>query len=103
MSVSKFTPGPWHIIETRSMRGKEQNDFLLANKTPHVHGVLSGPMSNGDLSLITAAPDLIEALCAVTEALECRLEELGLDPSDSPDILQSRKAIAKALQLEEEI
>ena len=60
--MSKSTPGPWHIIEVQSALNKDQPTYLLANKTPHVHGVMTGPMSDADLKLIVNAPDMFEIL-----------------------------------------
>lgn len=69
MKQTKHTPGPWHIIETASTRNKGQSDYLLANKSPFCHGVMTGPMSDADLSLIQTAPDLLECLEHMVQVL----------------------------------
>lgn len=58
----KYTKGPWHVIETNNMRDKKQKAYLLANPTPHIHGYIDGAMSDADLRLIVAAPEMLEAI-----------------------------------------
>jgi len=93
MKNSGHTPGPWHIIEVASVRNQSQSDYLLANKTPHIHGVLAGPMSDSDLALISAAPEMLAAL-------EAALDTIGIDSVGpmSNHLLTVRKQVLIAIK-----
>ena len=96
-----FTPGPWRA-DTIYAKGSEPP----LNWRHEVTRVVMGP--HGDIAylynwndketeatanLISAAPDLLEALMLVTD----KLERVGDSRKDESVINHARKAIAKAL------
>lgn len=58
MNNPKHTKGPWHFIETGPIRKGGPKASLLANASPHIHGVCEG-ISDADARLIAAAPELL--------------------------------------------
>lgn len=58
---AKHTPGPWHFIDTGPIRASGPTASLLANPSPHIHGVCEG-ISDADARLIAAAPELLIAV-----------------------------------------
>lgn len=89
-----YTKGPWHIIETNSIKNKDQKDYLLANSTPYIHGYFLGTMKNEDLALIAAAPDLFEAAQKVVNML------VEQNQSCNAEVLMLENALSKARGLE---
>ena len=75
-SKMKHTKGPWHLIETTNLRDKTKSSYYLANKTPHVHGMIDGVTNEADLALIAAAPEMLEALELVCENIHLSFDEL---------------------------
>lgn len=67
MSNPKHTKGPWHFIETGPIRKGGPKASLLANPSPHIHGVCEG-VSDADARLIAAAPELLSLLERVIKA-----------------------------------
>lgn len=60
MNERKWTPGPWWINGTKSIRGPEGSYIANAN----------WKNGNHNAHLIAAAPDLYEALCALASYAE---------------------------------
>lgn len=58
MNNPKHTKGPWHFIETGPIRKGGPKASLLANASPHIHGVCEG-ISDADARLISASPELL--------------------------------------------
>lgn len=56
-----YTKSPWHTIEVSPMNEKRKSVNYLCNKSAHLHAIIEGA-SDDDLRLISAAPDLFEAL-----------------------------------------
>ena len=89
MSNSKHTPGPWHIIETGPIRQNGPTAYLLANPSPHVHGVMEG-VSDADCALIAAAPDMLEALEGIEIMIRSELNGgPRFTPSNSLEMIQA--------------
>jgi hypothetical protein len=89
MSETKFTPGPWRANRT-SVRALKRTvaDCEFADVSPlRVH-----PEDMANARLIAAAPDLYEALVAITDQMEL----VGDARKDAPFIETARAAIAKA-------
>jgi len=59
MNNPKHTKGPWHFIETGPIRKGGPKASLLANASPHIHGVCEG-ISDADARLIAASPEMFE-------------------------------------------
>lgn len=104
MSAAKHTPGPWQVHMSH-VYGSEPTSVMVAQ-------VLSAdPHHMADRCLIAAAPELLEALEAVTDSLEAELqarypvEAEGHSPypdmkrrfdRDMAEVAAARAAIAKA-------
>lgn len=67
MNNPKHTKGPWHFIETGPIRKGGPKASLLANPSPHIHGVCEG-VSDADARLISACPEMFEALEAICQS-----------------------------------
>ena len=84
---NKFTPGPWLY------RGKSNSVHESCSTHPFGHTIFvfddDAPLRDPDLSLILAAPDLLEALEAVMRA-----HDLGTHNFNAHDL--ATKAISKA-------
>ena len=100
MATSKHTPGPW---ETRGCI-IESTKFIVA--TAEIQPPSSAE-AVANARLIAAAPQLLEALIAVTDEAEAALRETwGDGPSsdlleDMPVFLRARAAIKAATQPKE--
>lgn len=96
--LNKFTPGPWVVSKDDS----EIEKFVVAARGTvcEVFESFTEDSVWGNAFLISAAPDLLEAL-EMAEAMLCRLEPIidrGEDDSISveSEILFARAAISKA-------
>lgn len=69
-----ITPAPWHLIEVQSMSVEKNNMTYLANKTPHIHAIITGGRPD-DLRLIQYAPELLESLEKIVESMLCLSSE----------------------------
>lgn len=79
---TKHTPGPWHLIETASMMKNGDVTIMLANKSPHIHGILYGVKNDADLRLIAAAPEMLEALELVIIKLDVNRDQKMIEVID---------------------
>lgn len=87
MKEFKGTPGPWY-------RGGIDNGKLSINAGKYFVALVDqGIAQKSNASLISAAPDLLEALQEVTGSLGVMV----MDPDSCPEILKARAAISKAL------
>ena len=92
--MSKHTPGPWHVVCHTSEDGRigPGDDWTVYGRnTTHAIAFEGGhnPHAEADARLISAAPDLLEALI--------RLMGKTSDLQDALDAAkQARAAIAKA-------
>ena len=93
---NKHTPAPWHLIETSSMVKNGDVTLMLANKSPHIHGVLYGVKNDADAYLIAAAPELLEALEYIFSCVTCNGDMKSEINLRGDDINIIAKAIAKA-------
>lgn len=85
-----YTPGPWHWVETEGY-GYEINDR-------EDNTIIATGLTKANARLITAAPDLLEAL----ESLEYEASQEDINTPLNIAILQARKAIAKAKEPQNE-
>ena len=95
MSAGTFTPGPWKVVQRSSNEmmcsfvGVVVGDDLIE---------MPGPQSNvgtANARLISAAPDLLEALIELVQEFDITLGNRG-NP-DTTEIRRARAAIAKAI------
>lgn len=94
LTMSKHTPGPWfrdqygHVYGTNPERPLA--DFL--GGTVIDHPVICTPKNSKDTNLITAAPELLDALLRVMRHIPDNAGGASL----SDDMHRAKKAIAKA-------
>jgi hypothetical protein len=108
MSEQKFTPGPWHVCFTRI--GKEVIYWHVADsKSRTLNAIACADEGRGkqfpssqlqaNAHLISAAPDLLEALQSLEKRFYACIE-LGLSAGEAFDSFYQeivREAISKAL------
>jgi hypothetical protein len=94
-----YTPGPWHVEMNRQYQYKVYGPSRNINKWPAAIATLGSPRNvdptetdigkqdRANANLISAAPDLLEALQAVIAVADRATDEFD----------RSRAAIAKAL------
>ena len=82
--MSKFTPGPWHVV----------NGVQIRNARDQIAKVWMMRSGEGtrNAHLIAAAPDLFREL----ERLVERVEAIVLPDQSTPDTSGAREALAKA-------
>lgn len=86
MNNSKHTPGPWFINNAKCL---DRNEWVIEIQSKS--DFVADTKNEANAHLITAAPDLLEALNA------CRTELMRLSPTASRDaIAAANTAIAKA-------
>ena len=113
--MSKHTPGPWHAVAREVLEdgsvypahiasdARESQVCLLespyiADLAQNEPGSLwdTSPRKEADARLLTAAPDLLEALSAMTALAEGPTG--GVSVADKREVIaQARAAIAKAV------
>ena len=92
--TTKWTPGPWRV--------DSRHVGLMIESDPHGPRALasiSTPIDDIDranAALIAAAPELYEALEALTKDEELILAAHGIEPSGNRLVKQARAALAKA-------
>ena len=96
---TKHTPGPWS--RAPYINSHAQSLTVVDVEGSEVATVRGwdgdGDHREADAHLIAAAPDLLEALRDVTDALAEHLSDLGRDhPEQAPRVQRARAAIAKA-------
>ena len=93
MSETKHTPGPWAVSigpprvapkKTRIIPG-DNRDFIIATAETGVYGPPKVGEDEANARLISAAPELLEALKAV-------ILDVSVPKSDHPWAIQQRKA-----------
>src|SRR4051794_13907572 len=90
----KFTPGPWHEKENGRFRAIcRQDGFVIAR-------VMSWPSDIEDARLIATAPDLYEALKAIAEREQERIDrDRRINPNgltEASILIIAKEALAKA-------
>jgi hypothetical protein len=89
MNAPKFTPGPWFAVPTARQQYQGQNiDMRVRSERDTIALVIETSAGDSNINLITAAPDLFNALFVLAAAAEAR----GI-PVDA-----ARAALAKAVQ-----
>jgi hypothetical protein len=91
--MTKHTPGPWEFDDKHSSGFPLLCLYAADNRNPF-HGSRSDDEQNANARLIAAAPELLEALRAITDQLE-RIGDTRYD-KDGQYIDAARAAIAKA-------
>ncbi len=93
MSATRHTPGPWTVITPKNARGQELPPKIIG-KAPNPIATLNlagDGRREANAALISAAPELLEALTAFVEAAE----EAGAPPHPH-HFAMAHAAIAKA-------
>jgi hypothetical protein len=88
--MSNHTPGPWH----RNIRANGKYPVIFAGRNHHVAQACQqkdGEETEANISLIAAAPDLLEALQWAVDQFED-----DLDPDHQAALAACHSAIAKA-------
>lgn len=86
--MRKHTPGPWHIEVHNKHTTIEARFFTITND-----------VSNNDAHLISAAPEMLEALKACEKMLHAMgiAAKINCEPwTRETELIQVRQAIAKA-------
>lgn len=96
---AQHTPGPWFALENdpkhfpghgyRVNRNKDGFAWDLAH-------ICNAPNGSANARLIAAAPELLDALQAMTEIAEMTIGWLPTPPNADGPLIQARAAIAKA-------
>lgn len=96
MSEAKHTPGPWQYLPE-----SPENCAAIVAKTAFVCEFFCGP-AEANARLIAAAPDLLDALVAIDNALRAAWSNGSLPDSVIPAELaqQCRAATAKATKVQ---
>jgi hypothetical protein len=92
MSEAKHTPGPWAAFSDEI--NDHTNIVSIADRTRLVLSLPGRHKSDPDVRLIAAAPELLEALELILEALEEAVELFGCP--DGTWIDMAKNAITKA-------
>lgn len=90
-TTPKFTKGPWHKYQITGAEGSTSWWISANSKSGWKDGTymaVSGPIGEGNASLIQAAPDLYEALVDMIDLVE--------NDISCPCVVKSLAAIAKA-------
>lgn len=95
--MSNYTKGPWHIGE-HSPCGTEEYYFDIYATCKNITTiVVDGDIVNkADAALIASAPDMLEALEALTVAYPIKTAELDKNIGEDILIISALEAIAKA-------
>ena len=78
--MSKHTPGPWaldggnHIVSMAALSGSVR---VAVIDTPDIHAAVDWPEAHANARLVSAAPDLLEALTALVGLARMRAAPLG--------------------------
>lgn len=102
--MPKHTPGPWRFGTLREIGGRAITCIYAdtpdspGGKTIVIRTGTEKQVNRANINLATAAPELLEALVAVTEAYERLLSDKGYDADTiaSGKAGKARAAIAKA-------
>ena len=93
--MSKHTPAPWHFgFKTIYACGEHGRTYPIA--TVFDHDLPDKSEAVGNAQLISAAPDLLEALIRLLPMAEDDALQYGGKPDCDDDITFARAAIAKA-------
>lgn len=92
MSEAKHTPGPWTAFSDEV--NDHTNVVSIADRTRLVLSLPGRHKSDPDVRLIAAAPELLEALELILEALEEAVELFGCP--DGTWVDKAKNAITKA-------
>ena len=97
MSKQNHTPGPWEHTGPGDIVGKEDNGYGLGYvDVCSVYLRTVRGRTNANARLIAAAPELLDALQAMTEIAEMTIGWLPTPPNADGPLIQARAAIAKA-------
>lgn len=88
MSETKHTPGPWMVKHAGSADEIWSDRGMVAEVSLYPHG---GQIAGANSRLVAAAPELLEALDMLADAVESDRYELSLERAT-----RARAAIAKA-------
>lgn len=101
--MSRFTPGPWHLMVPESLKLEANGFTVVADTARHaIRGIYEPQKSEVDNAtahaldeanarLIASAPEMLDALLFLLQTFE----ELGA-PSNLVGVVAAKKAIAKA-------
>ena len=90
MSGFKGTPGPWFVEDNQTIFPAVQVAGFEDSGNRHLQVVIYSNSQEEDARLIAAAPELLEALVALTA------NYADVEPGGSKNVDKARAAIAKA-------
>jgi hypothetical protein len=89
--MTEHTPGPWMShVDNQSEYTHTITALVRPSTSPIIADIVKHPNSEADARLIAAAPELLEALRNILDALDLGFHELALSK------LNAHEAIAKA-------
>lgn len=94
MSGFKGTPGPWFVEDNPCVKPAVQVAAFDGVGNRHLQVIIQSHVQEEDARLIAAAPELLEALEALTA------NYADVEPGGSKNVDKARAAIAKALGTE---
>jgi hypothetical protein len=97
--MSKFTPGPWRIVD-KGIRAEKGYICFLADWPHHYEGQdkrYADELVERDANahLIAAAPDLYEACRGAVVTIEALFADLGRDPSNNDNYCRLKDVLLK--------
>ena len=100
--MTKHTPGPWRWWLCKDGSYDSNNDYVqVAGRPEHVAQIRIASVSEADLCLIAAAPDLLEALRTIVKSLSDQDDE-GMIEHAEP-MIRARAAIQKATKEQQRV
>ena len=103
MTETKFTPGPWQLVQAEysdSGRYVEPRVFSYADPDdPKIicsMAVRDGTTEEANGLMVAAAPDLYEALSELIDALPSAEDMRARGKQEGPSLRKARAALAKA-------
>jgi len=104
--MSKHTPGPWFVNDNplkmseycilAESRGTAFGASVAIANQREGRNPLSPEEAKANAQIMSAAPELLEALKIVTNDLACLVENAGKQAALDPRIKKARAAMAKA-------
>lgn len=97
--MTKHTPGPWKVskLDGRTINGKAYRNLEGNLVTPAIASIKERTgETEANARLISAAPELLEALKWLNAEFECRDDDFGGALFTRNDFERVRRAIAKA-------
>ena len=88
--ATRFTPGPWHY-DDHMVYGGPKMEYVC-----EVSGAASNEFHKANAALISAAPEMYEAMERIMHYAEMGAAACDVFTSEQPEFVAARKALAKA-------